>query len=66
VAELRHLRDAFEAALVTSAPDRAEEAEARVADLEHELREIAAKQARILADVDEGEPASPPNAEHSP
>jgi excisionase family DNA binding protein len=40
-AELRHLRDAFDAALLEPDEGRAERAESRVADLEEELLRIA-------------------------
>jgi excisionase family DNA binding protein len=45
--ELRHLRDVFDAAVLESEASRAEEAEARVADLEEELRRIASLRARM-------------------
>jgi len=44
--ELRHMRDAFDAVLLASDEGRAENAEARVADLEEELRRIASFKSR--------------------
>jgi hypothetical protein len=44
--ELRLMRSAFEEALARAAEERAEQAEARVADLEEELRRLAASRSR--------------------
>ena len=49
--DLRRMRDAFDAVLAASQADRAGKAEARVADLEEELRKIAATRARRALDV---------------
>jgi len=46
IAELRRMRDAFNAAVLDSKEDRAETVEARVADLEEELRRIASFRSR--------------------
>jgi hypothetical protein len=43
--ELRVMREAFEAAVARAAAERVEEAEARIADLEQELRRLAAASA---------------------
>jgi len=51
--ELRHLRDVFDAALLESEEGRADKAEARVADLEEELRRIASSRARDRSELDE-------------
>jgi len=45
-AELRHLREAFNAAVLDSKGGRAETVEARVADLEEELQRIASFRSR--------------------
>jgi len=45
-AELRHMRDAFNAAVLDSKGGRAETVEARVADLEEELQRIASFRSR--------------------
>ena len=45
-AELRRMRDAFNAAVLESKEDRAETVEARVADLEEELQRIASFRSR--------------------
>jgi hypothetical protein len=44
--DLRHMRTAFDAALAANERSRAEKAEARVADLEEELKKIASSRAR--------------------
>jgi ATP-dependent exoDNAse (exonuclease V) beta subunit len=49
--DLRRMRDAFDAVLAASQADRAGKAEARVADLEEELRKVAATRARRAMDV---------------
>jgi hypothetical protein len=50
--ELRHIRDAFDAVLLGSEEGRAETSEARVADLEEELRKIASSGPRHRAEFD--------------
>ena len=52
--DLRRMRDAFDAVLAASQADRAGRAEARVADLEEELRKIAATRARRPRDSQQG------------
>lgn len=51
--ELRALREAFDDALAGGSDERVERAEARVADLEGELRRIAAAASRKAARTDQ-------------
>lgn len=51
--ELRHVRDAFDAILLGSEDERAEDTEAQVADLEEELRKIASSGPRHRAEFDD-------------
>lgn len=49
---LRRMRDAFGAALAEGEGDRAQKAEARIADLEEELRRIASRRSGRHSKVD--------------
>jgi len=55
--ELRHMREAFNAAVVESEEGRAEKAEARVADLEEELLRIASFRSRTQQMLTDATPA---------
>jgi len=66
-AELRHMREAFNAAVVEREEGRAEKAEDRVADLEEELRRIASFRSRTQQMLTDAIPAllTPAGPQHS-